>query len=206
MAAILVLAAVVFKSPFPGNDASTAHVAVRAAFKDGGAAGTVLPGNRSQEAVALGTHDQANTGAVNSPAPTDQRGVNGAMTSASGLDSPLVPAGAELASPAERAAVSLRDWRTTGQLGYAVAALEAAKYASLADPQLQEARYNLASALEATSISLRDDARKLWEAYLAVDSTSDRAREVKHYLDEQDKSGKSPEQVSLHPLPSTIHR
>ena len=72
--------------------------------------------------------------------------------------------------------------------------------------QFPEARYNLAYAVEATSISLRDDARKLWEEYLAVDSTSDRAREVKQYLDEQDKSGKSSERVGLHLLPSTIRK
>jgi hypothetical protein len=57
LAATLVLAAVVFKSPFHRNDASAAHVTVRAAPEQSGPAGRVLPEDRSQEAVVLGAPD-----------------------------------------------------------------------------------------------------------------------------------------------------
>ena len=102
------------------------------------------------------------------------------------------------------AAASLKRWRTTRQLSDAMAALGAASLANSTDPQLPEARYNLAAALDATSISLGEEARKAWQEYLLVDSTSDRALEVRRHLNQEDKSKTLPALVSAIRPPSRI--
>ena len=91
------------------------------------------------------------------------------------------------------AAAALVRWGMTRQLSDAVIAFDAAKLANAEDPELLDARYNLASAVEAMSLSLQDDARKSWEEYLSVDSTSDRAQQVRRYLNDQKRSDNSSE-------------
>lgn len=60
-------------------------------------------------------------------------------------------------------------------------AVGAATEATEGDPKLREARFNLALALE--SLSLREEARKAWQAYLAIDSSSPWAAEARQHLD-----------------------
>ena len=60
-------------------------------------------------------------------------------------------------------------------------AVAAATAATEIDPSFTEARFNLAIALE--SLSLRNEARKAWEAYLKIDSKSPWAQEAKRHLD-----------------------
>jgi hypothetical protein len=64
------------------------------------------------------------------------------------------------------------------------------------DPRLVEDRYDWAAALEVMSLTLRDDARQLWQQYLSVDSTSDRARGVKRYLSDEKTSKKTSDAIA----------
>jgi CHAT domain-containing protein/tetratricopeptide (TPR) repeat protein len=70
-------------------------------------------------------------------------------------------------------------------------AVAAATAATEMDPSFTEARFNLAIALE--SLSLRNEARKAWEAYLKIDSKSPWAQEAKRHLD-----ALAPEKQSQH--------
>ena len=81
-----------------------------------------------------------------------------------------------------RAAAHLAQWRQTGRLDEAVAALDAARSAVGADPGSLEAQFNLASALEAVSTSFRDESRHAWEHYVTIDSDSSRSREARQRL------------------------
>ncbi len=81
------------------------------------------------------------------------------------------------------AAVLLRRWQDTGQFDDAVAAFEQAQRAVVSNPRSLEARANLALTLEAVSASFQRDARKAWEDYLKLDSTSSRARDIKDHLE-----------------------
>ena len=79
--------------------------------------------------------------------------------------------------------VLIHRWEDDRQLDDAVAAFQQAKHAIAANPRSLEAHMNLALALEAISGSFRQDARKAWEAYLKLDSTSSRALNIKRHLE-----------------------
>jgi hypothetical protein len=209
IAATLVVATAVVKPLFHRKDPSTLQVARNTADRYSVHTSPVLRDNGSQNAAASETVDQAKPGSVKRLAATNQRDQTSKHTvigAAITDDLPLllVPTGLALSSIGSQspqaqnqfADLALANWRKRRQLADAVAAFYAAKLASSADPQLIEARYNLASALEAMSISLRDDAHKRWEEYLTVDSTSDRARDVRRYLDDEKGSKQSSELIS----------
>jgi hypothetical protein len=83
----------------------------------------------------------------------------------------------------EIASAYLERWRKTQDLEDALAAFRAAKRALTDGPELLDARFNVASALEAMATSLQNETRKAWEQYLSADMTSDRSRHVKRRLD-----------------------
>jgi hypothetical protein len=96
--------------------------------------------------------------------------------------------------------VLIHDWEDATQLDHAVAAFQQAKHAIAANPRSLEAHMNLALALEAIAASFRRDARKAWEDYLKLDSTSSRAYKIKRHLETYAKdpeSGLSADLVSL---------
>jgi hypothetical protein len=76
----------------------------------------------------------------------------------------------------------LERWRETRDIQDAVAAFRAANRALTAGPELLDARFNVASALEAMATSLQDEARKALEQYLSADTTSSRALEIMRRL------------------------
>lgn len=90
---------------------------------------------------------------------------------------------AESRAQNDLAAVLLRRWQDTRQFDDAVVAFEQAQRAIVSNPRSLEARANLALALEAVSASFQRDARKAWEEYLKLDSTSSRAHDIKGHLE-----------------------
>jgi hypothetical protein len=76
----------------------------------------------------------------------------------------------------------LERWRETRDIQDAVAAFRAAKRALAAGPELLDARFNVASALEAMATSLQNEAKTALEEYLSADATSSRALEIRQRL------------------------
>jgi hypothetical protein len=192
IAATLVLTAVVLKWPSYRNGGSILPPVVNAA-QNSLHATPGLPDANSPRVTADPISDQLLDLEAAKPAARNLRDQpSQAAITPETIASNLAPGGVAVAtrssaskSPQEQtliASVHLMRWGKTREIADAVAAFEAAKLATSADPQLVDARYKLASAMEAMSVSLREDARKLWEECLAADATSDRARDVRTYL------------------------
>jgi hypothetical protein len=151
-----------------------------AARPDGGEPGYSAAPASDVSAADRPTRDKR---AVLSAATYDLRGLRPQNLQVTTKPEPTLDEAAGARAQSALAGVLLARWRDTKHLEDAVAAFEAAKRALAAAPQLPEARYNMASALEAMSTSFQHEARNAWEEYLTVDLTSSRAKEVRRHLE-----------------------
>jgi CHAT domain-containing protein len=92
----------------------------------------------------------------------------------------LAPKDARLSS--DLAAGYLVRGRESSRIEDVARAVGLAEQATELDPRLAEARFNLALSLE--RLSLRSEASRAWQSYLAVDSTSEWAAEARRHLEQ----------------------